>query len=274
MSAEPITEAQTYRKEFGKGHIYILDGQRCPGSTTIMGALPKPLAKWGAEKVAELAVNEWSRLARLPIAARLKELEAAPWRDLDHAAVQGTAVHRYAQSLADGHTLTLPGDVAGYVKACRAFFSDWQVQPVLSEVPVFSRKHRYGGSLDLIADLADGKRWLLDYKTGKSIWGDTGLQLASYRYADFYLNEAGSECDIPEVDECGVVWVRPDGTYELHPYTANRSVFRVFLALKEVYLAQDDIKSYQGPALAKPVVLENVLWLMISHGFSSRSRAL
>jgi hypothetical protein len=255
VSTEPITEAQTYRKEFGKGHIYILDGQRVPGATTVLGALPKPLAKWGAEKVAELAVNEWSRLGRLPIAARLKELESAPWRDLDQAAVKGTTVHRHAEALAHGETLTLPGDVAGYVKACRAFFDGWSVCPVLTEVAVFSRRNHYGGSPDLIADLADGKRWLLDYKTGKSIWGDTGLQLAAYRYADFYLDESGSEQPIPEVDECGVIWLRPDGTFELHPYTANRSVLHVFLALKEVYLAQDDIKSYQGPSLAAPVKL-------------------
>ena len=255
MSYHSSDDEGTYRKELGRGHIYILDGSRVTGVTTILNALPKPLAKWGAEKTAELAINEWDRLSQLPVSARLRELEGAPWRDLEFSAAKGTKIHQYAEARARGTTLTLSADVAGYVEACSAFLDDWQVRPVLSERPVFSRQHRYGGSFDLIADLGDNQRWLLDYKTSRSIWGDTGLQLAAYRYADFYLDEDGAEQPMPEVDQCGVIWLRPDGTYELHPYTADRDVHALFLSLKAVSEGQDDIKSYQGPAIPPPVTL-------------------
>ena len=42
---------------------------------------------------------------------------------------------------------------------------------------MYSVTHGYAGTLDLIATLRDGrKRWLLDLKTSKGVYGDMALQ--------------------------------------------------------------------------------------------------
>ena len=84
------------------------------------------------------------------------------------------------------------------------------------------------GTLDLVADLADGQRWLLDWKTTASgIWPESALQLAAYRNADFYIDDNGDEQPMPPVDQAGCVWLSADG-YDLIPVDAGPDTFRSF----------------------------------------------
>jgi hypothetical protein len=84
------------------------------------------------------------------------------------------------------------------------------------------------GTSDLIPDLADGHRWLIDLKTTRSgIYGEVGLQLAAYRHAQFYLDDNGHEQPMIPVDNCAACWVRADG-YDLVPVTADDTVYRTF----------------------------------------------
>ena len=54
------------------------------------------------------------------------------------------------------------------------------------------------GTLDLVAKLADGQTWLLDWKTGgKGIFREAALQLCAYRNADFYVDGNGDEQPCP-----------------------------------------------------------------------------
>lgn len=131
MSAVPelATEtpaADTYRKEYGSGHIYHLDGNKVPGVTTIINkGFPKQLTKWAAETVANHAVDHWGRLSKLPLSKRLKELVGAPWAARDSAGVRGSAVHNLAEQLARGETVSVPADIAGYVESYRQVFREF-----------------------------------------------------------------------------------------------------------------------------------------------------
>jgi hypothetical protein len=251
-----LTTSQTYRRDHGKGHVYYLDGQKVTGVTTAIGSgFPKNLAKWGAETVANKAIDEWSKLARMPVSQRLKELSSAPWTQRDNAAIRGTRIHAVAEQIASGASLHIPEDIAGHVQSCIAFLRDWQVQPIGLELPVFSRKYGYGGTADLFASMADGKVRLCDYKSSKSgIWGDVAFQLAAYRYAEFALDSEGNEITVPEVDECIAVWLRADG-YEVYPIEVNRRVFRQFLAIMQVSEAVEESKFYRGDPMRPPVKL-------------------
>ena len=72
-------------------------------------------------------------------------------------------------------------------------FDDWArehtVKPLRVEQMVWSRTHRYAGTLDLLAEV-DGRVALVDFKTSKAIYAEAHLQNAAYQVA---LAEMGHE---------------------------------------------------------------------------------
>jgi hypothetical protein len=245
------------RVNYGRGHGYIDTdtGVKIRGVTTILSdGLPKPaLLNWAANVTAEYAVDRWDDLSALSPSKRLKELQGARYADRDAAANRGTQVHGLAERLAQGEEVDVPDALRGHVESAVRFLDDWNVQPVITEAVVVSYKHMWAGTLDLIADLADGQRWLLDYKTSRSgAYGDTAFQLAAYRYADCYLDPvSGVELPMPEVDAAGVAWIRADG-YDLYPYEAGAAQYREFRYIQMVAELGDRSKSYKGEALTAP----------------------
>lgn len=226
----------TGRVNRGRNHSYKLDGEPAPGVTTVIGdGIPKPaLSYWAAKSVAEYAVENLDTLATLDRFAAVDLLKGAPWRDRDAAARRGTEVHRLGEQLVAGQEIEVPDELVGHVDAYLRFLDEWQPVPLLVEAVVINRTHRYMGTLDLVADLADGQRWLLDIKTTRSgVYGETGLQLAAYRNAEHYLDDQGDEQPMPAVDRCGVIWVRADG-YDLIPVDTGPDIYRYFRAAQFV----------------------------------------
>lgn len=239
---------ETKRRNHGRGHSYLLDGEPVSGVTTLISkGFPKTgLINWAAETVAAKAVDEWDVLARLPVSERLRTLAKAHNAVRDAAGLRGTRVHALAHRLVLGEQVDVPPELAGHVQSCVRFLDDWDIQPIITEQPVFSREHQYGGSPDLIGKARDGKTWLLDWKTNrKGPYGDMAFQLAAYRYADFYLDEDGLEQPMPDIDEVGVVWLRADG-YDLFPFEAGRAQFRSFLYIAQVAAAAQECRDYMG----------------------------
>lgn len=232
------------------GHIYadeLLDGLRRFNETT---RYPKRLP------------DNFSRIAYSEV------LKAVQYGVRDAAADLGSKVHDLAEQLSRGEEVDVPEPVAGHVESWLRFLDEWAPTNAILERVVFSRQHKYMGKFDLIADfdalpdaLAEqigrtSGRALLDIKTNaKGSYPDTGLQLAAYRYADGMLSEDGeTEEALPEVDWCGVIWVRSDG-YDVYPYRADEFVFRQFLYVKQVadFFAQDGpVSRLKGDALPAP----------------------
>jgi hypothetical protein len=226
----------TKRINSGRGHYYKLDGQKADGVTTILGdGVPKPaLTAWAAREVATFAADNLELLAQLERDARIDLLKGSPYRDRERAARRGTEVHRLGERLVMGDEVEVPEELAGHVDSYVRFLDEWDVRAEHVELVVGHRRHRYMGSLDLIATLADGRRWLLDLKTTRSgIYSEVALQLAAYRFAEFCLGDDGTEYPMPTVDACGAVWVRADG-YDLVPVDAGPATFRTFLYVREV----------------------------------------
>jgi hypothetical protein len=236
MSDPDTTRPVTARRNHGRGHSYLLDGEKADSVTWVVdNGIPKPaLIDWAARTTAEYAVDHWDELADESATKRLRALERARWDTTRAAAAKGTVVHELALKLAAGEEVTVPEHITGFVDAYLRFVDEWQPEELLVEVPVFNRTVGYAGTLDLVANLVDGATWLLDWKTGASgIFRESAIQLAAYRHAEFYLDADGAERPMLPVDFTGCVWLRQDG-YDLHPVDAGERAFRVFRYAQQI----------------------------------------
>jgi len=254
--------ATTFRRKYGSGHSYTLDGEpRIKGVTTMMKGLGGPPESYFTKYTAGHAVDNWDRLAGLPPSERLEEIAGATKARFSAAAVRGTAVHKLAEALSKGEEVAVPDHLRGHVEACIQFLDDYHVQPIVTEAALFSRRHKYAGSADLfgtaVKPLAEARtRILADWKTNASgPWGSVAFQLAGYRYADFMLSGDGGkdseELPVPEVDECWCIWLRADG-YEVYPMDATPEVHRQLLYIDQCRLADEMCRQYKGDALPHP----------------------
>jgi hypothetical protein len=252
----------------GRGHSYLLDGAKVPGVTTILGSgYPRPgLINWAANTTAGYAVDHWDELAELKISERVRRLERARYDDLGEAGERGRDVHALGQRYLAGEDVHPPDALTGHLDAYVQFVEDWQPDEIAVEAAVFSREFRYGGRFDLLARLLrdNGRLWLLDFKTSRSgVFSDTCLQLAAYRYADFYvlegeIDESGAavEHPMPRVDRTGVVWLRADG-YDLYPLESGPEAFAVFGAVQQVAEFADSGRDpWIGDAIQPPLPKE------------------
>jgi hypothetical protein len=204
MTAPTATTAMPTieRRNHGKGHSYRINGTKVPGVTTIIGeTTSKPaLINWAGDTTANWAVDHWDDLAELTPTKKLAQLKAARFADRDAAANRGTEVHRLAEAYINGLEISVPDELEGHVRAYEKFAREWDVKPVHVEVVIGNTTLGYCGTVDLIADMADGHRHLTDLKTSRSgIFPETALQVVAYSKAEFYAIRG------------------PDGKYETHP---------------------------------------------------------
>jgi len=245
----------TRRVDRGRGHRYLLDGEPCDGVTWVKdNGIAKPaLIGWAANVTADYAVDNWADLAELKTSERLAVLKRARYADRDAAARRGTEVHKLASLLALGEEIDVPDELADHVASYLRFVDDWLPTELLVEVVVGNRQWRYMGTLDVVADLRGGERWLLDFKTNRGgPYQEDALQLAAYRYAEFYLDGEGVEQPMVEVDRAAIVWLHPEG-YELIPVKADDATFTTFLYAKQVArFVESPREVYLGEALGRP----------------------
>lgn len=276
---------KTARKNHGRGHSYVLDGEKAPGVTTIIGdGVPKPaLVTWAAGLVGELVADgitftdghyiadelmerltEISAKRERPLPAKFSRVKVAealkylPYAERDAAANKGTVVHRLAQQLAEGEEVAVPDELVGHVDSYLKFRDEWRPVDEIVEFTVVNRKRGYMGSGDLICELEAAPelgRCLIDLKTNRSgPFGEVALQLAAYRNGETMLDENGDEVPMPEIDTCLALWVRADG-YDLYPFDAGDDVFRTFLYVREVAtFATETSRTVKGDALVAPKV--------------------
>lgn len=245
-------------------HSYWLDGKRIKGVTTLLSAgIPKPaLPYWSAKSVAEYvianpdAVEQLRAMGDGPAVAALKQI---PWQKRDVAAVRGTDVHDLAEKIIHGQDVEVPDHVLGHVQGYVDWLEEFDVQPILTEQPVASRKWRYGGKFDAIVTIGRGP-WagrspLLDWKTSSGVYGETALQTAAYSLAEFYAPDNTTEITMPYIDCTGVVHITEHGT-TLHPLANTKDElvehFKIFTHAAYIANKVDAIKGFVG----EPMTLE------------------
>lgn len=229
------------------------------GETRIVAdELVRELLEWNATREGNAVKVGNDRLPRLALA---KILSSIRYRDVDEASGKGTQVHGLAETLARGEEVEVPPELAGHVRSYLRFLEEWDPTEALLERVVVNRRWRYMGKLDLLARFPGYGVGLLDVKTSRSgVFAETGLQLAGYRYAETMLDGVDDdgnvvEVPMPDVDWCGVVWVRADG-YDVYRFAVDEGTFRVFLYCKQVGewldFKEGPAASIKSPALAAP----------------------
>lgn len=182
--------------------------KRVPSVTTVMGMKAKPLlVNWAAKCSAEYAIENWEMLSGLSPAERLTLIKGAHNRKRDDAADLGDKVHLFAEAyLKDEPMPAYPEEAKASVANLLAWIDLIEPRLIAAEVSVISDLG-YAGTFDLLAEI-DGEIWLLDWKTGKGVYDEVGMQLAALHFADRVLSDEPVE--LPTATRFGVVHVRPD----------------------------------------------------------------
>lgn len=223
-------------------HRYTLDGKWVPGVTTIVGILDKPtLVTWAANLVAEFVADRpddveiLRNMGRDTLVTSLKKL---PDEHKKSKGTRGTNIHDNLQTLLETGECDVPDEYVPVVEHAMQFLEDWAIDPIVTEVPVGSRKHQYAGKPDLIASYANPQTGatgtaIFDWKSGKAMYPEYAWQLSAYAFAEF-CGEGGNERPLPSCDAAFGVHIRADG-YDVYPLKFGPDVFQEFLALRELY---------------------------------------
>lgn len=181
---------------------YEIDGKRLVSVTSVLDIISKPaLAGWFAkqERLAfEAAMKKVLAVEReqplTPEAALAEVQEAATGikagerarrfaADLGkriHAAVEYELKRRLGRQ--EGEPPRLEGAAAAAYAEWLAWFDARQIVPLAVEQTVYCLGCGYAGTLDLYAE-REGKRYVLDWKTGAAIYPEAYLQNIAYRHA-------------------------------------------------------------------------------------------
>jgi hypothetical protein len=178
--------------------FYTWRGNEYPSVTTIrrLAGLPHGLHQWQISRVIEAAMarapdimqafiipGQVEKEAALTLIR--SDLRAAATAERDAAARLGTSVHDAA---AKDLPLDHPG-VSPEMRSRLAHFHDWldesRAVVLASEFQCWNLTVGYAGTADLLVRMPQGEIWLVDLKTGKSIYGEHALQLIAYLMAEF-----------------------------------------------------------------------------------------
>lgn len=219
-------------------HWYTWRNEKLPSVTEVLSkAVPKPaLTYWASKSVAEYVADNPLEVEALRAAPRdrmVADLKDVPWRERDAAANRGTEVHKLAERLVKGEEVEVPPELSGYVDSYIRFLDEWQPKPVLVEATVANLRWKYAGQLDLVADLPNGERAVMDLKTSKGVYPEVSLQCAAYRHTEIYLDENEEEQSMADlgITTAYVVHVRADG-YDVRPLDVSEDgPYKVFIHL-------------------------------------------
>lgn len=169
---------------------YELNGVQYPSVSKILGMLNKPaLLGWAANCAVDYINENLHIIQNTTDVHRAKDvLEVARKAykvKKDAAADAGTQCHHAIQMYIEGHD-PYPSLVCEESKRGFQAFLSWEsknhVEWLESEVQVYCVSIGYAGRFDAIA-MVNGHRYLIDFKTSKSIYDEMYWQVCAYRQA-------------------------------------------------------------------------------------------
>lgn len=223
--------------EFDSGrHQYrvVKGGRRfkVPSVTRITSIIDKsgPLVNWAINNTNEVWIGsifpgqEYSETYLGEVARAAKQASRGI---KEGAASKGTAIHKAIEECLGGGTSA--SGLSPIAEAAVVWLRGEAFRPESFERRIYSRQHRYSGTLDLLATDSEAKIVLIDWKTGKSVYPEFRLQTAAYVAA--YEEETGVKIDrriIVRLSEDGVephVYPRSLLRKDLHAFLGAKALF-------------------------------------------------
>lgn len=222
-------------------HLYYFGDQGpWPGVTTVTDVLDKPaLTKWHREQVAQAAVAHAERLVSDRDAGNVDAAVAyllAVRNEGTNGRERGTRIHAALESVLRREPHVVDPRDQPAVDGARQWLNENAVRPLEVEAFLLNETLGYGGTCDLIAEMA-GETWLLDWKTSKSVAWPSGavydemrLQLAAYAHAEFSAKVGDpTRYPVPPITRFGIVHVTDGGT-KLYPTDVTEADWTTFRA--------------------------------------------
>jgi len=256
-------EVKPTRRDTPGGRFYDIDGETYPSVTHILGCIGKPaLINWAANQertlVLDAAADLYLDVAGTPPMSRpayVATLQArcgkqkAHKKALEKAGDIGSQVHALIEwNLRRALKQTVGPEPRVVDDAQWAFmaFQDWaasvSLRPRFIEQTVWSKTYGYAGTMDLLADV-NGVLTLVDFKTGKAIYGEAHLQNVAYQVA---LSEMGHSTPAGGLI-VRLPKVQTDPAFETAAVPPVDELFPVFVAVRRLWTwayAQD--QAYQA----------------------------
>ena len=245
------------------GRFYDIDGKLYPSVTTILGVIGKPqLINWAAKVEREMVLKvsadlyedaghgmKMGRSNWLIMMEQRIGREKAHSKELAKAGEIGSQVHALIEWTLKASMMYEAGPSPRISDKAQWAFMAWQdwrksvnLKPLLIEQVVYSTKHKYAGTLDLFA-LVNDVPTVIDWKTGKSVYGEAHLQNAAYRRALREMGhgdpKAGLIVRLPKVET--------DPEFEVIDAKSERAEFPRFLdAMRLWKWQQKEQKEYEA----------------------------
>jgi hypothetical protein len=199
---------------------YYRDDKQYVSITKVLGdVLNKPaLLYWYGREACRIALKEpW---------LNEKEVMAQLQMNIKATQARGHYVHKVAETAPQSfdEVTTIPMEYCGYLQALKSWWDMFKPEVIGREVEAFSNKYGYACRVDHISKIS-GFKWLLDFKTGKDIYKEVGLQLAGGK-------QALKEDNIIEIDKTGVVLLMETGEYK---FQENNDTIEDFTKVLDVW---------------------------------------
>jgi hypothetical protein len=221
--------------------------------TTVLGIIDKSqaLVPWGANCAVKHIRGALSTQIEdgYPVPLEmfenaLQEARNAHRNIKEDAADVGSQVHNLIEDWCKSKGHISPKPEAFDPRVINGFnlFLQWaqevELEPLENEIQVYSARHEFAGTLDLIARGKFNKRWrkkrtyLIDFKTSNGFYETFPLQVAAYSQG--YVEGGGRHT----IDGIGVLRLgKEDGKPEFKDYTEHQILaFEQFLAAKNLYM--------------------------------------
>jgi len=220
--------------------------------TSVVSALPKEaIPRWAALKVAEYAVSYMDNWVGLPAMDAVNLLKRVPWDQRDRAAARGSEIHAVMENIVAGKTYEVEAAVEPWIDSAQKLHAEIGLVPEMTEATIYNEKHLFAGTLDFLGRLRafpELGRCLIDYKTGRGLYEDMGVQVVgAYALgAEYRLDADGTEHEWKPPDSCLLVHLTDKG-YKLRPLPMHVGYRRAFLAALEVRKWEADGPKMSGP---------------------------
>lgn len=165
---------QTDQRYTRKKGFYHKDDKKYISVTTALSVLNKPgLTIWLQKQAFEAAKGGVETFAE---ATKLVNNKSTEVMDL------GTQVHKYIECYWSDEKVVITPEMKPFIDAFHEWIIENKPKVIHNEITIHNDEFLYAGTIDLIVEI-EGKKCLVDIKTGKDVYSTVELQSTAYKMA-------------------------------------------------------------------------------------------